>query len=382
MQSHLHPPTPPPSSCPLPPPPLRLASPQTKNHQVTAVVVSESIVREQSPDKPVSAAVVATGVVRGSTFAVSPSSLSPAVENQIENANNQTTTCPSATPDICSAVGGGSICVSLATDRDRCGSCSNVCPAAQSCVSGVCSCPSATPDLCGSACVNFATDSANCGACGNVCGVSTVCQSGQCRCPVIGVVIDEQQTTSSTIVATVACAGAPVSELGFKCVVQGSPKESPGLGTVSFNGVTATVSGLSPCVPYDCYAVRASPGGDVYSPAAPAVTIDNVAFSVANGFTTTNQPGPSVCGIVYPYPLGSIKGQGPGTKWSVGVRFDFFMRIALFFLTRTPNPPLFVTLLLSHGNEQKHLFCSIYKQTKTRITGRLCQPYVHPSQAL
>ena len=54
-----------------------------------------------------STAVVATGVVQGSTFAVNPSSLSPDVENQLEKANNQTTACPSTTPDICSDAGGG-----------------------------------------------------------------------------------------------------------------------------------------------------------------------------------------------------------------------------------------------------------------------------------
>ena len=228
----------------------------------------------------------------------------------------------------------------------RCSRCRpDVCPATQACISGICACPAPTPDLCGTTCVNFATDNANCGACGNVCGAGTVCQSGQCRCPVIGVVIDVQQTTSSTVVATIACAGASSSELSFKCVSQGSPKESSGLGTVSYSGSTATVSGLSSCVPYDCYAVRTSPGGDVYSSIAPAVTIDDIAFSVANGFTTTNNQGNSVgCSTSFPYPLGTIKNQGPGTKWNEGVCISivFYYFILLFsfviMLTRSKFP--------------------------------------------
>ena len=45
--------------------------------QVTAVVLAESIAREESPDKAVSALVVATGVVKDSSFAVPSDSLSP-----------------------------------------------------------------------------------------------------------------------------------------------------------------------------------------------------------------------------------------------------------------------------------------------------------------
>ena len=297
--------------------------------KVTAIVLSDTIAREQSPDEPVSALVVATGVVQGSTFAVSPSSLSPEVVTELETANNQTSACPTATPDICAAAGGGgNVCVSFANDSKNCGSCSNACPSAQSCVAGTCACPSATPNFCAaSGCVDFANDSNNCGSCGNSCGVGTTCQFGQCRCPAIGVVIDVPQTTSSQIVATVACAGAPTSELSFKCVAQGSPKESPGLGSVSFDGVTAVVSGLTSCLAYDCYAVRASPGGDIYSPPASAVTITNIAFSPANGFTTTNQPPPITCAIPRSYLPGSILGHGPGSdatnKWSLIVSMSF-----------------------------------------------------------
>jgi len=148
------------------------------------VVLSESIAREQSPDKPVSTAVVATGVVQGSSFAVNPSSLSPDVENQLEKANNQTTACPSTTPDICGDAGGGNVCVSFATDIANCGSCGNACPAAQSCVSGVCSCPSATPNFCAAdGCVDFTKDRNNCGSCGNVCPAAQSCVSGACSCP-------------------------------------------------------------------------------------------------------------------------------------------------------------------------------------------------------
>ena len=130
-----------------------------------------------------STAVVATGVVQGSTFAVNPSSLSPDVENQLEKANNQTTACPSTTPDICSDAGGGNVCVSFATDIANCGSCGNACPAAQSCVSGACSCPSATPNFCAAVgCVDFMKDRNNCGSCGNVCPATLSCVSGSCSC--------------------------------------------------------------------------------------------------------------------------------------------------------------------------------------------------------
>ena len=152
--------------------------------QVTAVVLAESIAREESPDKPVSTAVVATGVVKGSTFAVNPSSLSPDVESQLEIANNQTTACPSTTPDICSADGGGNVCVDFTKDRNNCGSCVNACPAAQSSVSGACSCPSATPNFCAAVgCVDFTQDSNNCGSCGNACPAAQSCVSGACSCP-------------------------------------------------------------------------------------------------------------------------------------------------------------------------------------------------------
>ena len=122
--------------------------------------------------------------MKGSTFAVNPSSLSPDVESQLEIANNQTTACPSTTPDICSADGGGNVCVDFTKDRNNCGSCGNACPAAQSCVSGACSCPSATPNFCAAVgCVNFTKDRNNCGSCGNACPAAQSCVSGACSCP-------------------------------------------------------------------------------------------------------------------------------------------------------------------------------------------------------
>lgn len=55
---------------------LFVSLPPSLPHQVTAVVLSDSIARAESPDKPVSALVVATGVVKDSTFAVPSDGLS------------------------------------------------------------------------------------------------------------------------------------------------------------------------------------------------------------------------------------------------------------------------------------------------------------------
>jgi len=61
--------------------------------------------------------------------------------------------------------------------------CGNVCPATQSCVSGACSCPSATPNFCAAVgCVDFMKDRNNCGSCGNVCPATLSCVSGTCSC--------------------------------------------------------------------------------------------------------------------------------------------------------------------------------------------------------
>lgn len=69
------------------------------------------------------------------------------------------------------------------TDKANCGSCGNACHSAQTCVSGVCSCPSSTPNFCAAAgCVDFSTDKANCGSCGNACPSDSTCNAGVCTC--------------------------------------------------------------------------------------------------------------------------------------------------------------------------------------------------------
>jgi len=79
----------------------------------------------------------------------------------------------------------GTACADLASDPANCGGCGKACPTGASCVSGVCSgCPSTKPVLCPGtpgACADLSTDPANCGVCGNSCGKGT-CVSGICVC--------------------------------------------------------------------------------------------------------------------------------------------------------------------------------------------------------
>jgi hypothetical protein len=74
-------------------------------------------------------------------------------------------------------------CVDLQTSKGSCGACFNACPAVSTCVNGSCTCPSGTPDLCGSHCVDRQTDPNNCGACGHVCPAGQSCSKGACACP-------------------------------------------------------------------------------------------------------------------------------------------------------------------------------------------------------
>ncbi|MDP3277811.1 MAG: MXAN_6577-like cysteine-rich protein [Deltaproteobacteria bacterium] len=73
----------------------------------------------------------------------------------------------------------GGSCVDTGRNSMHCGACGNVCPAAQSCVSGACACPAGTL-LCGSACIDTQSSLLHCGACGNACSASQVCMSGVC----------------------------------------------------------------------------------------------------------------------------------------------------------------------------------------------------------
>jgi hypothetical protein len=85
--------------------------------------------------------------------------------------------CPAGQTDC------GGVCVSLDSDRNHCGACSNACPPgdANECSSGVCvaGCfPGQTN--CGGFCVNHETDSSNCGGCGSVCPSGTSCVNSAC----------------------------------------------------------------------------------------------------------------------------------------------------------------------------------------------------------
>jgi hypothetical protein len=75
-------------------------------------------------------------------------------------------------------------CVSLQSDIANCGACGHTCAAGEACVAGVCACPSATPDACGTGvagfCATLATDPYDCGACNVVCA-SGHCAGGVCQ---------------------------------------------------------------------------------------------------------------------------------------------------------------------------------------------------------
>jgi hypothetical protein len=73
-------------------------------------------------------------------------------------------------------------CFDLTSDEQACGACGVVCPDAQVCMSGVCTCPEAGETYCPEfdACFDLQTDVDHCGACGNACGFYGDCDAGVC----------------------------------------------------------------------------------------------------------------------------------------------------------------------------------------------------------
>ena len=70
-------------------------------------------------------------------------------------------------------------CVSLLSDLNNCGACGEICGEYQSCMQGVCTCP--TGELrCDARCTQVATDYQNCGACGVRCPEGELCAAGSC----------------------------------------------------------------------------------------------------------------------------------------------------------------------------------------------------------
>ncbi len=90
-------------------------------------------------------------------------------------------TCPAATPDLCGGPGGQ--CVDLQTDDFHCGACSVYCGLG-SCTGGACACQAGTTSCAGDGtrCVDLTNDTGNCGTCRNGCALGELCVSGSCQC--------------------------------------------------------------------------------------------------------------------------------------------------------------------------------------------------------
>lgn len=80
----------------------------------------------------------------------------------------------------------GDVCATLATDREHCGACGNVCGAGEICVDGACelNCPRPLVS-CDGRCVDVDRDPAHCGKCERACDDGLVCVNGGCNtaCP-------------------------------------------------------------------------------------------------------------------------------------------------------------------------------------------------------
>jgi hypothetical protein len=84
----------------------------------------------------------------------------------------------------------GNDCVDLATDRNHCGACGEVCPGIGGlvCAGGVCGCPAGWVDCSEAApqgtegyCADLSNNPGNCGACGFACAADQTCANGQCQ---------------------------------------------------------------------------------------------------------------------------------------------------------------------------------------------------------
>jgi hypothetical protein len=91
---------------------------------------------------------------------------------------NNTCICPTGYTTCTSG------CENLSNSPSNCGSCGNTCPAGESCINGVCSCP-AGETYCTKTqtCENLKTENNNCGTCGASCPAAESCINGVCSCP-------------------------------------------------------------------------------------------------------------------------------------------------------------------------------------------------------
>src|SRR5207245_553825 len=91
--------------------------------------------------------------------------------------------CPAATPDLCGSTP-DTFCTNKQTDTKNCGTCARACDPGLICSSGVCvancgatftACPAGAPTYC----AQLGSDVNNCGGCGTVC-LSGSCVDGGC----------------------------------------------------------------------------------------------------------------------------------------------------------------------------------------------------------
>ncbi len=151
--------------------------------------------------------------------------------------------CPGATPELCGTAP-NTFCTNTQTDPADCGGCGTACAVGQSCASGACSCPGATPELCGTApntfCTNTQTDPANCGACGKACATGEGCVTGACSCP--GSTPNLCGTAPNTFCTNTQTDPANCGACGKACATG----ESCVTGTCSCPGTTPDLCGTAP----------------------------------------------------------------------------------------------------------------------------------------